>query len=253
MVDVPAGPSRMVVLAGGDNSRMESLRGTIYKAFLPIHGLSCIARHVLRASAFGISNVDVIVDVGDPVLRSLAQGSFEDSDDQSGTSVQVLCHAGSLRDKLQWYHDLLGSPSRILAVLGDSLAPVDLSALWICSCQNGLDSAIAVAKLRLPFASVSVVQSKAISLCEKPLMDVLVNTGYMVLGPEALALLPDATGLADVLETMARTGRLAAHRSAGELVAVDSLDGLAAAHRALLDSDPVPFRGRAGDVAETGT
>jgi NDP-sugar pyrophosphorylase family protein len=230
-------PRQLVVLAGGDNSRMESLRGTIYKAFLPIHGLSCVARHALRASGFGILRVDVIVDVGDPVLRSLAQGSLELDGGASGPAVQILCHGGSLGEKLRWYHELLGRPSRILAVLGDSLAPVDLSELWASACDGGSDSAIAVAELRLPFAGVSVVRRRVTSLCEKPLTDFLVNTGYMVLGLEALALLSDGCSLSDVLETMAQTGRLAACLSAGELVAVDSLDGLAAAHRALRDMD----------------
>ena len=84
----PSTPSELVILAGGINSRMESLRGTIYKAFLPIHGLSCIARQVIRAAAYGIRRVDVIVDEYDPALSVLATSG------QTAAIEHALCQRG---------------------------------------------------------------------------------------------------------------------------------------------------------------
>lgn len=121
----------MAILAGGTNARMEALRGTIYKAFLPIHGISLVARHVLRAVAFGICSVDVIVDAYDPALAQLARSADAQPPATAHLpDVRVLVHPGTQVDKILWWHDRLEGSSKALVVLGDTLAPVDIGALW---------------------------------------------------------------------------------------------------------------------------
>jgi len=41
-----------------------------------------------------------------------------------------LVHPGTQVDKILWWYDRLEGSSKALVVLGDTLAPVDIGALW---------------------------------------------------------------------------------------------------------------------------
>jgi NDP-sugar pyrophosphorylase family protein len=224
-------PYEMVILAGGENTRMEALRGTIYKAFLPIHGLSCVARHIIRAAVFGIMRVDIIVDVQDPALAILAN-SAEDEISRKGCmpKVRILAHPGSPADKILWWRDQYGSNSKVLVVVGDTLAPVDLRELWCKADSDGFDSAIAVAEVSLPFGVVEVDEDSVRCFRDNPPTGLLVNTGHMVLGPRSMRLMESGSDLGSLLGILAVDGVLRALVCDGLLTAVDSLGGLASAH-----------------------
>src|SRR5580698_4574245 len=157
MAEISAGPRRMLILAGGLNSRMGPLAGTIYKAFLPIQGLSCVARHVIRAGAYGVTEIDALVDAQDPVLDLLAtEGVPAQADGVPAPAVRVLECPGSPADKVRWWCDHRAIADNALVVLGDTVAAVDLASLWRCCEASQFDSAIAVARARLPFGVVAV-------------------------------------------------------------------------------------------------
>lgn len=243
-MDLSRGPATMVVLAGGDNARLEALRGTIYKAFLPVHGMSLVARHVLRAAVFGVERVDVIVDEDDPALLRLATATGPGRGSGLGPGcgagqpeVRVLVHAGSRVEKVLWWHRREGR-APVLVVFGDTLAPVDLDALWRRAHSCGADSAIGLARVRLPFGVVEVSGDSVTSFREKPVSGFLVNTGYMVLGPRALDHLRAGLALPRMLENLAGDGVLSSVTCTGPVVTVDSLEQLAMAHRVL---GPVPY------------
>lgn len=222
------GPRTMAILAGGSNARMEALRGTIYKAFLPIHGLSCVARHIIRAAAFGIAHVTVMADVNDPALRLLAQPA----ELEGGPQVEVVEHDGSPSEKIVSWYRSLGVGAKALVVVGDTLAPVDLTALWH-STGNRFDSALALARVRLPFSVVEVQDDRVLSVTENPITQSYANTGHMVLGPSAVQYMARGADLITALGRTAAEGRLKAVLCDGPFTAVDSLSGLAAAHLAL--------------------
>jgi NDP-sugar pyrophosphorylase family protein len=227
-------PRAMAILAGGTSARMEALRGTIYKAFLPIHGISLVARHVLRAVAFGICSVDVIVDAYDPALAQLARSADAQPPATAHLpDVRVLVHPGTQVDKILWWHDRLEGSPKALVVLGDTLAPVDIGALWQHAMSEEFDSAIGLVELQLPFGAVLVDGRRVRSFREKPASGFLVNTGYMVLGPAAIRYMREGMELGGVLEDLARDELLGALVCGGPLTTVDSLESLAAAHQVL--------------------
>jgi NDP-sugar pyrophosphorylase family protein len=229
----------MVVLAGGENARLEALRGTIYKGFLPVHGISLVARHVLRAAAFGIEAVDVVVDEYDPALSRLASPGCGSRSGCRTPRVRILVHAGSRTEKLLWWHRSEGE-TPFLVVFGDTLAPVDLHALWRNATSGAADSAVGLAFARLPFGVVEVDGDRVRAFREKPASDFLVNTGYMVLGPAAVAYLGRCGTLAEALRVLAGEGLLSYQTCAGPVVVVDSIESLAVAHRVLTDAPGFP-------------
>lgn len=224
----------VVVLAGGSNTRMESLRGTIYKAFLPVHGMSFVARHVLRAQAYGIATVDVIVDEPDPVLNLLATPADEVGHTKA-SEVRVLIHRGTQAEKMTWWHTHSDQAPPTLVVLGDTLAPVDLAALWQLAASGRFDSAIAVAELRLPFGFVQITDDHVTAFHERPVIDLPVNTGYMVVGRILLGYLRDGMALSDALARLADESLLGCLPCPGPMITADSIESLTAAHAHLGD------------------
>jgi NDP-sugar pyrophosphorylase family protein len=231
----------MAILAGGANARLEALRGTIYKAFLPIHGMSLIARHIIRAVAFGIDSIDIIVDAFDPALPQLAR-SMADQPSASVRlpTVRILVHPGTQVDKILWWSNRVEHNSRLLVVLGDTLAPVDIHVLWQYAISEEFDSSIGLVEIDLPFGVVEAEGKCVRSFREKPNSGFLVNTGYMVLGPAAIRYMNGGLELGLVLERLASEELLAALVCGGSLVTVDSLESLASAHQLL--SGPEPLR-----------
>jgi NDP-sugar pyrophosphorylase family protein len=222
----------MAVLAGGANTRMEWLRGTIYKAFLPVHGMSFIARHVLRAQAYGFERVDVIVDAADPVLELLACSPDEARLTKS-VEVRVLVHAGSQAEKIAWWRLDTNLSLPVMVVLGDTLAPVDLDAMWQAAAPEHYDSVIAVAEIRLPFGHVETAGDQVLGFQERPTLALTVNTGHMVLGPRAFDLLDHGIPLDEALAALAQNSVLGCVQCTGPLVTSDSIESLASAHRVL--------------------
>jgi NDP-sugar pyrophosphorylase family protein len=242
----------LVLLAGGENARMESLRGTIYKGFLPIHGVSLVARHALRAHAFGIPSVDVIVDERDGVLGVLSSPEVARGAGGSGgpagsggeapadIPVRVLVNPGSPAQKILWWYDRHGDTAMpVLVALGDTLAAVDYAALTKAARSGEFDSAIGLARVRLPFGEVRLTGDRVSAFVEKPVLTTIVHTGHMALGPGAMALLRSGATLPDMLGRLAERGKLMGWTGGEEgMIHVDSLESLASAHRLLRDKPP---------------
>jgi NDP-sugar pyrophosphorylase family protein len=224
---VPAGEGTplppLAVVAGGLNSRLGSLRGALYKAFLPIEGSSLVARHVLRASMFGITDVSVITDEDDPLARAVVVALADDLR-TTGCAVAHAIFPGSVERKIRGFAAARHGWSRLLVVLGDTIAGIDLHALFAAAGQPGTDSALGVAPFRLPFGVVELTPDggRVADFEEKPALDLHVNTGYMCLGPAAIAQL-EARDLAAVLGGLAREGQLAAVVSSTAIASFDSV------------------------------
>jgi NDP-sugar pyrophosphorylase family protein len=222
-------PPPLAILAGGLNTRMRSLRETVYKGFLPIEEASLVARHLLRATLFGVRDVVVITDEDDALVHRALADPPGGLDGRPGrpTVRHEVC-PGSLEVKLARAAELHGRPSRLLAVLGDTVAGVDLAALADAVDGRSTDAAMAVAPLRLPYGQVTLDPTGARITCfdEKPLLETVVYTGYLCLGRRPLAGLA-TTDLARILADLADTGRLASIMSTTEMWALDTPADLA--------------------------
>lgn len=213
----------LAILAGGTNSRMRSLRDVVYKAFLPIEGVSLVARHVLRASMFGVDDVVVFTDEDDALAGAgvASLGAVH----AGRTTIRHEVVSGTVEEKLLRFAALTApdADTPVLAVLGDTVAGVDLQALVRVAAGEGVDSAIAVAPFRMPYGRVVLGEGgdRVVRFDEKPLVDSLVNTGYMCLGPAALSSLRESD-LAETLQALAHAGRLAAVLSTTEIRSLDT-------------------------------
>ncbi len=223
----PAFP--MVILAGGQNSRLTVLSGTIYKPFLPINGMSFVARQVARAALAGIADVTVIVDTPDPLIGEYVRLLREDP--RYVVDVSLLCVEGDQARKLTEYSRSTSSRLPVVVCNGDTYVHYDPIALAQAAQVEGVDSAILVAEYRLPFGVVSVVNGRAAGFDEKPNVGYKVSTGQLAVGPEAFRLMSDGMDLAATLSTLAFDGRLAVVEAGSSFVVIDSFDDVAAAHR----------------------
>lgn len=225
-----SGVGRMLIVAGGENSRLGVLRNTVYKPFLPIHGVSLVARHLFRAEIFGVDAADIVVDVHDPLLDVLARG---DAGHTSSMKCDLLAHPGSIEEKILWWRGRAGDSGPALVVMGDSLAPVDLVRLWNLVVRDGFDSAVALAEVSVPVGVAEVAGSRVASFTEKPPMPLLAHTGYAVLGTGAFEYLAAGLTVPGALGVLAESGLLGAVVCPGPLLMVDSIEGLASAHEQL--------------------
>jgi NDP-sugar pyrophosphorylase family protein len=228
----------VVVLAGGENSRLEALSGTIFKPFLPLRRASLVARHLTRCALAGVDNVVVVSDCQDSLASQVVDAAKAAVD----TRMLVLAahHSGTPAEKILLGAELVRSKGPLVVVLGDSFARYDPCELVRAATRDGADSAMAVADYRLPFGTVEETGGIATGFTEKPHTGYLVNTGHLALGPTALALLRQRYGLGEALAVLARERRLATVRVASDFVTIDSLEGIAAALRSgVLDLEEV--------------
>ena len=212
----------LVVLCGGENSRLQPLSTTLYKPFLPIHRLTMAARHITRARLCGIRQVVLVIDEEDGLIKQ-----YVDEAQGSGIEVRLVVVAGSTATKIL---SVGGGAEPLLVCLGDTFARVDLASLGSCPMREGVDSAIVLSRYRLPFGRVGCDGPLATSFEEKPDVGHLVNTGYMALGSEALRLLRDTGDLARTLHALAQRRALAVAEIVPSMVVIDSMSDLAVAH-----------------------
>jgi hypothetical protein len=249
-------PATLVVLAGGSNTRLGPLRGTLYKPFLPIHGLSLLARHLARAELAGIGKAIVFVDHYDPLAAMLLEQSH-------GDSIEVLlrCVPGSMEAKLEAAATEVAQRP-LVVVLGDSYALYDPCELHRRSGVVGTDSVLAVAPYRLPFGVIEADSERVERFSEKPTTSYLVATGQLGLGSLALEQIGTGRPLQDVLADLATRGQLASLELAPEFVTVDSLfdiaslnarpDFAAPINGSLKPGDRLPIRRATALLVESG-
>ncbi|MEY9927204.1 NDP-sugar pyrophosphorylase family protein [Catenulispora sp. GP43] len=218
----------MVLLCGGQNSRLQALSGTIYKPFLPLQNATLVARHITRAVLAGVRDVTVVVDHMDPLVAAHVEGIAADLCDT--VCVRLLYCTGEPADKLRLYRKSTGlvPSSPVLAVLGDSYAWYDPFAL-VKAASPPFDSALAVASYRIPFGVVTVTDGVIVRFQEKPDSGHLINAGQMALGPAAFASLDEGQDLASVLVGLADRRLLTAVTVGSALTTVDTLSDIASA------------------------
>lgn len=219
-----SGPQGLVILAGGENSRLRPLSSTIYKAFLPIHGVSLVARQVMRATMFGIPTIIVVTDEPDVLLLD----SLVDTNAES--SVDLLTQPGSMAIKILRVAEQFPAWRPMLICLGDTFAKVDLSKLFDAPAEEGVDSALCAVRYRIPYGVIDADAKHVRAFREKPLTQYLANTGYMALGDRALDHLRDKADLASTLEAIAEEGQLTLSEVVEECTMIDDLFDLARAH-----------------------
>ncbi|GEM_PF-5744764 len=204
----PSDPApRLVLLCGGENTRLRSLRHTVYKPFLDIEDSTFVAQQVERARREGLEEVVVVTDAEDGLVTRLIR---EIRASVPGVELAEATVAGSVEEKIV----AVAPHDRALVAHGDTHAWFSWRDLIDAATQQATDSAILVAPYRLPFGVVHVAEDgRATTFEEKPETGYLVNLGHMLLGPRALEMLGSGTSLVDVLRTLSADGDVATLRA----------------------------------------
>jgi len=208
-----------LLLAGGKAERLGDAAQGLPKPLVPVAGFPLAEYAVARLVEGGVTRVIVACRAGD-------EDAFLSALTGLGAEVEAvgeeepLGRGGGLR--------LAATRRReegpVLALNGDELLDVDFRALQAEHERSGAAATIVVAQVRSAFGVVEVENDGTVTgFREAPLLDHWVNSGVYVLGPDALALLPEkGDHELSTFPDLARERRLHAHRHDGVWLTVNT-------------------------------
>ncbi len=176
-----------LLLAGGKAERLGDAAQGLPKPLVPVAGFPLAEYAVGRLVEGGVTRVIVACRAGheDAFVNALAGLGAEI---EAVGEEEPLGRGGGLR--LAASRRIEAGP--VLALNGDELLDLDFRALVDEHERNGAAATIVVAQVRSPFGVVEVEEDGTVTgFREGPLLEQWVNSGVYVLGPAALALLPE--------------------------------------------------------------
>jgi NDP-sugar pyrophosphorylase family protein len=217
-----------ILLAGGKAERLGEAAQGRPKALVPVAGHPLAAYQVALLAAAGVQRVVV----------SCAEGqgpSFER--ELVGLGVEIapveepepLGRGGGLRLAAE----ALTEPGACFALNGDELLDVDFPGLARSHDERDGAATITVTRVRSPFGVVELSEDDVVTgFREAPLLDDWVSCGVYVLGPEALARLPErGDHETTTFPELARERKLRAFRHEGVWLTVNTPKDLRLAER----------------------
>jgi NDP-sugar pyrophosphorylase family protein len=217
-----------ILLAGGKAERLGEAADGRPKALVPVAGRPIAAYQVALLAAAGVRRVVV----------SCAEGqgpSFERELGGLGPEIvpveepEPLGRGGGLRLAAQ----ALAEPGPCFALNGDELLDVDFPGLSSRHDERDGAATITVTRVRSPFGVVELSEDDVVTgFREAPLLDDWVSCGVYVLGPEALARLPErGDHETTTFPELARERKLRAFRHEGVWLTVNTPKDLRLAER----------------------
>ncbi len=208
-----------ILLAGGKAERLGEAADGRPKALVPVAGRPIAVYQVALLAAAGVRRVVV----------SCAEGqgpSFERELAEVGPEIvlveepEPLGRGGGLRLAAQ----ALAEPGPCLALNGDELLDVDFPGLSSRHAERGGAATITVTRVRSPFGVVDLSEDDVVrGFREAPPLDDWVSCGVYVLGPEALARLPErGDHETTTFPELAGEGKLHAFRHEGLWITVNT-------------------------------
>jgi NDP-sugar pyrophosphorylase family protein len=208
-----------ILLAGGKAERLGKAADGRPKALVPVAGHPLAVYQVALLAAAGVRRVVV----------SCAEGQgarFER--ELAGLGVEIvpveepepLGRGGGLRLAAE----ALTEPAACFALNGDELLDVDLPGLARSHDERDGAATITVTRVRSPFGVVELSEDDVVTgFREAPLLDDWVSCGVYVLGPEALARLPErGDHETTTFPELAAEGKLRAFRHQGLWITVNT-------------------------------
>ena len=208
-----------ILLAGGRAERLGEAADGRPKALVPVAGRPIAAYQVALLAAAGVRRVVV----------SCAEGqgpSFERELAGLGPEIvpveepEPLGRGGGLRLAAE----TLAETGPCFALNGDELLDVDFHGLSRRHDERDGAATITVTRVRSPFGVVELSEDEVVTgFREAPLLDDWVSCGVYVLGPEALARLPDrGDHETTTFPELAGEGKLHAFRHEGLWITVNT-------------------------------
>ncbi len=207
-----------IVLAGGRGERLGQTAGGRPKALVPIGGRALAAYQVEHLAAHGVGRVVVscAAGTGELFLRELA-----------GLGVDIvpveeerpLGRGGGLRLAA----GALDGPPPVVALNGDELLDLDVTAIVLEHERSGAAATIGVSRFRSQFGVVELDGDVVTGFEEAPLLPHWAHCGLDVLGEEAIARLPDrGDHERTTFPALAREGKLRAFFHGGVWLTVNT-------------------------------
>jgi len=212
-----------LLLGGGKAERLGDAARGLPKPLVPVAGFPLAEYTVARLVEGGVTHVIVACRAGDEETFVGALSGLGAEVEAVGEQ-EPLGRGGGLR---------LAATRRqeegpVLALNGDELLDVDVSALLAEHERSRAAATVVVAQVRSPFGVVELEQDGTITgFREAPLLDHWVNSGVYVLSEDALALLPErGDHEQSTFQRLAGERRLHAHRHEGVWLTVNTAKDL---------------------------
>ena len=208
-----------IILAGGKAERLGPAAAGKPKALVPIAGKALAAYQVAGLADAGVERVLVSCAAGSGKLFTKELGGL-------GPEIvpveepEPLGRGGGLRRAAEERHE----DGDVFALNGDELLDLDFAALLGRHRETGAAATLVVAHMRSPFGVVELDEDDAVTGFEEaPELPHWVNCGVYVLGPEALARLPErGDHERTTFPELAARGRIRAFRHGGLWITVNT-------------------------------
>jgi NDP-sugar pyrophosphorylase family protein len=206
-----------VILCGGEGRRLMPLTGTLPKPLVSVNGRPLLAFLMEHLAAAGIRRFLLCVghrsECFAQFVREHAHPSWAVDCVDSGQASMTgrILHA---RERV---------PGTMLVCYGDTIANLDLAALWQGHRESALPATLTVHPLRSPFGIVDLgPENLVLRFREKPLLPYWINIGFLLLEPAALDLIPPGSDMPEFLTILSRAGLLRAHLHHGKHITINT-------------------------------
>jgi NDP-sugar pyrophosphorylase family protein len=200
-------PIVALLMAGGRGERMRSSGVDVPKPLVLVRGVPLIERNLRYLLGHGFEDVAVAVaagsSVGEYVKEELAPLASA-----AGARLRVLTEdlplgnigaAGMLRGE-----------GDVVTVYADNLTSLDLKQVLNHHVASGAALTLAAhdEPFPLPYGRLDIEDGRVVAYTEKPTLAITVSSAIVVLGPDAVELLPSdrPTGLVDLTGELVRRG-----------------------------------------------
>jgi dTDP-glucose pyrophosphorylase len=186
-----------VIMAGGQGDRLRPLTDDIPKPMLPVGERPLLETLLEQVRFAGFSKVLLAVNYKAEVIEQ----HFEDGS-RFGVDIEYVRESEALGSggALQLVRHQLDRPFVVLNA--DLLTNVDLGALlrFHREEKNVITVGVRQYTLEVPYGVVDLDGTRVTGLKEKPVIDLMVNTGIYAVDPQALSLFPGEASRLDMTE-----------------------------------------------------
>jgi NDP-sugar pyrophosphorylase family protein len=176
-----------IILAGGKAERLGDAAGGLPKSLVPIAGTPLAAYQIGRLRGAGVSRVIISCAAGQEGLFAAELGGLG-VEIATAAEPERLGRGGGIRFAAQMRRE----EGDVLALNGDELLDVDLSALLARHHETGAAATIAIAQPPSAFGVVELADDDVVTgFREAGRVPFWVNCGVYVLGPAALSRFPE--------------------------------------------------------------
>lgn len=224
-----------ILLCGGKGERLRPFTEHAPKPLVPLRGQPILLHLLHHLEACGVTRFVLCVGYKAGMIRDFLAEYFPGAD----RFVCVDSGDASMTDRLVDARTHVAD--RALVCYGDTLANVDVAALFRFHSACGGLATLTTYPLQSPFGVVHSSEEGLVrSFQEKPMLPFWINIGFLVLERRALDALAKGSDMPAFLEGLATEGQLHAYRHQGSHLTVNTEKERAAAEATLAEMLTVP-------------